>query len=409
VSAEPGTGLWSLARYKVYGIALILIVVAGAALSAAAYNRAFTSSLPVTLRADRSGLQMHPGNRVKIRGVDLGLVHSVALDPDGSGVDINLDLDPTLARQVPVNVHAELAQLTAFGNKTVQLEFPPNPSTQTLRAGSVIRTRQVSTEINDVFQQLTTVLDEVHPEQLNATLGAFAGALRGRGDQLGRTVVDANNYLARFNGDLPQLRQDFHKGAQVANLYADASPDLLRLLGNSTVTARTLADKRSDLHGMLSSLDGFGRSGDDFFDQNAGPLSAMLASLRPTTSLLHEYAPMLTCTLKGAAFADEQEQRGLFTGGFVHFEAMFTPGGGEYQNPTDLPTAGPGPDAGPNCHGLPYIAPGHESVVNSLPGNPKVADRRPGNSNTPQLARQPLVVQLFGPQALLPPALKGGK
>lgn len=408
MSAETGSALWASVKYKLYACILAVLLVGGVALSAAAYNHAFTSSILVTVRADRSGLQMHPGNRVKIRGVDLGLVRNVDLNPDGSGVTIAMDLDPALARQVPVNVTADLAQLTAFGNKTIQMQYPANPSTQTLRAGSVIQARQVSTEVNNVFAQLTTVLDEIHPEQLNATLGGFAEALRGRGDSLGQTVVNADHYLSKFNGNLPQLRRDFRSGAQFANLYAGAAPDLVRLLRNSSVTARTMSDKKADVRSTLSSLDHFGGVGDDFFDQNAGPLADMLASLRPTTTLLRKYAPMLTCTLHGAATAYDQANVSIFSGGFIHFEASFTPGGGEYQNPRDLPTAGPGPGVGPDCHGLPYIKPGHESVMNSLPGNPRVPDRKPGGSNTPQLARQPLVVQLFGPQALLPPALKGG-
>ncbi|MDT7636239.1 MAG: phospholipid/cholesterol/gamma-HCH transport system substrate-binding protein, partial [Pseudonocardiales bacterium] len=65
----PQATFWDNIKYKIYALVLIAIIVVAAGISAAAYNHAFTSSIPVTLQAGRAGLQMHPGNRVKIRGV----------------------------------------------------------------------------------------------------------------------------------------------------------------------------------------------------------------------------------------------------------------------------------------------------------------------------------------------------
>ena len=77
-----------------------------------------------------------------------------------------------------------------FGAKFVELVEPPEPSSQPLAKGQQLDARHVTVEINTVFQQLTSVLKAVDPVKLNETLGAISGALNGRGEKLGQTVID---------------------------------------------------------------------------------------------------------------------------------------------------------------------------------------------------------------------------
>lgn len=391
-------------RYRLCGLLLIVLVVVLGVLSAAAYNHAFTKSITVRLEASRAGLQMHPGNRVKAHGVDLGLVRAVSLNPDHQGVTITMDLDPTVAADVPSNVRVSLAQLTAFGNKTVQMDYPANPSSQPLHSGSVITADHVTVEVNSVFQQLTTLLSEVQPAKLNATLGAFAQGLQGHGQSLGVALTTADHYLGKLNGNLPQLRNDWRAGAGFANVYADVSPDLLRLLGNATVTSRTVADRDVDLGGALDSVGRFGHEFDGFSRQNAHPLADMVSSLTPFTSLLRQYSPEFKCLIQGGAKVhDQMLNSGFVNNGAIKFEVGFVPGGGTYKYPSDLPKVGPGSIPGPNCRGLPNVPPNGVPHLDDDPFGVK------GGSNNPQVSPEPALVQFFGPQALMPGLSKGGK
>ena len=56
------------------GIALVLMVLAAFGLTAAFYNRAFSNDATVTVDASRTGLIMAAGNKVKVRGVEIGRV-----------------------------------------------------------------------------------------------------------------------------------------------------------------------------------------------------------------------------------------------------------------------------------------------------------------------------------------------
>jgi phospholipid/cholesterol/gamma-HCH transport system substrate-binding protein len=411
-AAGPGAGPWHLIKRKVYALVLIAIIVVIAMVVVAAYNGSFAASIPVTVHADRAGLQMSPDDLVKIRGVDLGRVKSVELNHDDTGVDIQLALDPELARTVPSNVHVSLNQQTAFGSKFVIMNYPPRPSGDYLHAGTVVTADHVAVEVNTVFDHLMTLLHELPPSKVNATLGAFAGALQGKGESAGVTLTKLDTYLRKINTNLPQLQRDFRSTAGFSNVYADVAPSLVDVLSNAAVTSNTLADKATDIGGTFRAASGVGREVDDFFGENADPLTDMLRSLRPTTSLLQEYSPALTCFLDGAAYTWDQLNKKVMTEGGVVGEFNFPEGTGAYNTTTDMPTNGPGPQAGPNCRGLPDVKNSEASLSDYTAGpqslNQKTVD------NSPRLTRQPAVVEFFGPDALVPAATgpvapKGGR
>jgi phospholipid/cholesterol/gamma-HCH transport system substrate-binding protein len=47
-----------------------------------------------------------------------------------------------------------------FGAKFVDLVYPNDPSTQRLAEGQVLKSRNVSTEVNTVFQNVVAVLNQ---------------------------------------------------------------------------------------------------------------------------------------------------------------------------------------------------------------------------------------------------------
>jgi phospholipid/cholesterol/gamma-HCH transport system substrate-binding protein len=382
---------------KLQAAGLALLVVAGVLcwVAVGMYDQSFTRFVPVTLHADRAGLQMKPGNRVKIRGVDLGKVESVSADPAG-GVTVELALFPDMVDSVPANVTASLEQLTAFGNKTVQLSYPSAPSTETLAEGSVITADHVSTEVNTVFESLAHTLDEFDAAKLNTLLGGMAQTLEGNGERIGQAAERANDYLARFNPNLPALQRDFQAVGGFANLYADVTPELGEILRNATTTAGTLTERQGDLHSALTGLGDLGGSGADFFGLNGEPLSRALSSLRPATSLLDEYSPMLRCTILGYIPLEKASRTEVYTKGGAIFEGSLNNGDKKYVYPDDLPRVGPGDLAGPACHGLPVIRDGEEVLLDRTPDPSSIRS----DTQTPRLPETPLVAQLFGSREL---------
>ncbi|MDX6296047.1 MAG: phospholipid/cholesterol/gamma-HCH transport system substrate-binding protein, partial [Kribbellaceae bacterium] len=67
-------------------------------------------------------------------------------------------------------MQARIRATTAFGAKYVDMVYPVDPSPKRLSAGAVIRSENVSTEVNTVFQNLTDVLSKIDPAKLNGAL-----------------------------------------------------------------------------------------------------------------------------------------------------------------------------------------------------------------------------------------------
>ncbi len=119
----------------------------------------------------------------------------------------------------------------------------------------MIDARSVTTEINTLFQTLTSITQQVDPVKLNLTLSAAAQALAGLGDRFGQSIVNANAILDDVNPQMPQARRDIQRLAGLGDTYANAAPDLLDFLNNAVITARTINKQQKDLDQALLSAD----------------------------------------------------------------------------------------------------------------------------------------------------------
>ncbi|ANE79855.1 MCE-family protein [Mycobacterium adipatum] len=347
---------------------LVTVVVIGLiiGLSVTLFRGDFTKSETVTLISDRAGLVMNPDAKVKMRGVEVGKVAAIDALPDGRA-QLKLEMNPAQLRLIPSNVTADIASSTVFGAKYVELLPPENPSAARMYAGQVLTGQRVTVEINTVFQQLTRVLDKIDPAKLNETLGAMSAAFGGRGEKMGQTLSDFEALLEKLEPSLPNMARDIENTAVVAGGYADAAPDLLRTLDNTTQISQSIIDEEQNLDAFLVSMIGLADTGNEVIGGNQPALSEVLRLLAPTTDLLNEYAPGLNCALEGMLFVKNQPP--LPDPG-VLVNVAFTLGIERYRYPQNLPKVAA--KGGPNCMGLPYIGFGNRAkyLVTDTNANP---------------------------------------
>lgn len=347
---------------------LVTVVVIGLiiGLSVTLFRGDFTKSETVTLISDRAGLVMNPDAKVKMRGVEVGKVAAIDALPDGRA-ELQLEINPTQLHLIPSNVTADIASSTVFGAKFVELLPPENPSSARMYAGQVLQGQHVTVEINTVFQQLTQVLDKIDPAKLNETLGAMSAAFGGRGEKMGQTLSDFEALLAKLEPSLPNMARDIENTAVVAGGYADAAPDLLRTLDNTTQISQSIIDEQQNLDAFLVSMIGLADIGNEVIGQNRPALSEVLRLLAPTTDLLNEYAPGLNCALEGMLYVKNQPP--LPDPG-VLVNVAFTLGIERYRYPQNLPKVAA--KGGPHCMGLPYIGFGNRAkyLVTDTGANP---------------------------------------
>jgi phospholipid/cholesterol/gamma-HCH transport system substrate-binding protein len=338
---------------------LLLVIAAITTLTALLFSGALRKTVPLNLVSDRAGLVMEDGAKVKLRGVQIGEVASVGAEHAG-GTNLStlkLKIDPGPFQYLPANVEAEIKSSTAFGAKYVDLVVPSEGASGRLAPGAVLRSRNVTVEVNTVFENLQSVVRSIDPAKLNAVFTAVAEALRGKGERIGQAITDANNILLAVNPRMPTVQQDWRLFGQTMQAYSGAAQDILTILDSFTTTSATITSNAGALDSLLLSAVGFSQSGINTIGANQSDLVRAMNILDPTTALFLKYSPTYTCLFQGAQWFLEHGGRDALGGNgkSVIMDAALLAGDDPYRYPDNLPitNAKGGPGGRPSCGSLP--------------------------------------------------------
>ncbi|MUM21602.1 MCE family protein [Mycobacterium sp. CBMA271] len=195
---------------------------------------------------------------VKFRGMLVGAVTSVTPAEDGKPNVVHIDLKSEHASGIPSTVTARVVPSNVFAVSSVQLV--DNGDSAALRNGAVI---SEDTKLPTVlFQTTTNKLREV----LAATerqrgdppigiIGVLGQATQGRGDKLLTSGARLQRILTEFNAMVTASPNDPSTIAALEKMteaLSTTSPRLLDNLENALVPLRTIAQKESDVRGLLS-------------------------------------------------------------------------------------------------------------------------------------------------------------
>ena len=339
--------------------ALFISIALLISLSMALFNRSFNSYVVVSLTANRAGLVMERGAKVKLRGVDVG--HVEAIIGGAEPVRLKLEIDPAQVKYIPANVDAQIKATSAFGSKYVELVTPEHPSTKRLFGGEVITARNVSTEVNTVFENLTDLLHHIDPSKLNAVLTTLADGLRGQGERIGEGITGANRVLSALNSRSTTIRKDWQALGSFSDTYSAAAQNILQTLDAASTVSTTITDHSKSLDALLLNVIGLARAGINTIGPSEDNLIRTINILEPTTNLVMKYNPEYTCMLVGVKYF--LDNMGYYvTGGangyslMTDTELMF--GEDPYVFPDNLPrvAAKGGPGGKPSCGSLPDVS-----------------------------------------------------
>lgn len=315
----------------------------------------FRSFVPVTLTSDRAGLVMETGAKVELRGVQVGRVGNIG---EGQNMaSLRLEIDPDQIRYIPANVQAQISSTTAFGAKFVELVYPENPSRARLSAGAVLHSKNVSTEINTVFENVVDLLDMIDPMKLNAVLTAVADGVRGQGERIGEATTDLNQVLQALNARSDTIRKDWRSFKNFNDTYDAAARDILTILNAASTTSTTVVNHSKTLDSLLLNAIGFADAGTNLLGTSRDNLVGAVNILEPTTNLLLKYNPEYTCFLQGAKWYLDNGGYAAWGGDgrTLQLDVALLLGNDPYVFPDNLPlnAAKGGPGGKPGCGSLP--------------------------------------------------------
>ena len=341
--------------YKTAGTVFLVIATVIAAVIYLQFRGDLTDKTQLTLLSPRAGLVVERGSKVTFNGVEIGRVARIDMvDEHGMPkAKLTLDVNPRYISYIPANVLAEIRATTVFGNKYISFSSPENPSAQRISDHAVIDASAVTTEFNTLFETVTSIAEQVDPIKVNQTLTATAEALTGMGERFGESLENGNRILDDLNPQMPQIARDTRAVADLADVYADASPDLWDGLENATRSARTFNDHRADIDEALMAAVGFANDAADSFERGGPYLVRGAADLVPTTQLLDDYRGMIFCTFH--KFSEVQKRAAAVLGGngysLASASGALAGAGNPYVYPDNLPrvNAHGGPEGRPGC------------------------------------------------------------
>jgi phospholipid/cholesterol/gamma-HCH transport system substrate-binding protein len=340
---------------------LVLVVVAASTLTAMAFSGTLRTTVPLTVISDRAGLVMEDGAKVKLRGVQIGEVASVDAYADPAGTNLSklrLKIAPNDFQYLPNNVEAEIKSSTAFGAKYVDLIVPSEgASSRRLAPGAVLHSRNVTVEVNTVFENLESIVRAIDPAKLNGVLAAVAEGVRGKGDRIGQAITEGNRALLAVNPKMPTVRRDWQLFGKTTQAYSDAAQDILATLDSFSTTSVTITKNKTALDEVLLSAIGFADSGVNTIGGNQPNLVSAINLVAPTFELLNKYSPTYTCTFQGAQWYLEHGGRDAMGGNgkSLMIDGGLLFGDDPYRYPANLPIvqAKGGPGGKPSCGSLP--------------------------------------------------------
>ncbi|WP_375502953.1 MCE family protein [uncultured Jatrophihabitans sp.] len=352
----PAESFATKTKRRLLGLLFIALVVALISLSIAIYNKAFTKTVDVTLKADHTGNQLILDSDVKERGIIVGSVKAVKAD--GANASVTLALEPSRVKDIPSNVKAQILPKTLFGEQYVSLTLPKSSAgtvagVRPIKNGDVIPQdrSEGALEAQDVLGDLLPLLNAVQPAELNSTLTALATALNGRGEELGRTLVNLNKYLTILNPHTQALVDDLQKLGKVALEYNEVAPDIFATLQNLQTSVRTVVQKQQGFDNLLTTGTSTSNVVAGFLSDNRERLISVTGQSAKMFALLDEYSPEFTCLLSGISNLADGAGKAIYNSQ-IHLEITIDNG---YNTTKYVPGNQPKlvTGYGPNCFGLP--------------------------------------------------------
>ncbi len=152
-----------------------------------------------------AGGGLYKNANVTYRGVAVGRVESVGLNPNG--VDAQMRLNS--GTPIPSNVTATVKSVSAIGEQYIDLVPPAHASATKLRNGSRIdrANTRIGQDVADLLKRAETLVNSLGDTKLRELLHETFTATNGSGPELARLLESARLLVDEANANYPQVSQ----------------------------------------------------------------------------------------------------------------------------------------------------------------------------------------------------------
>jgi phospholipid/cholesterol/gamma-HCH transport system substrate-binding protein len=258
---------------------IILIIVIGVGQSFASVPMLFATPTYYAQFSDTGGITT--GDKVRIAGVDIGLVRSMAID--GDKVLIGYSLAGT---QIGTESRAAIRTDTILGRRNIEIE--PRGS-DPLRANGVLPLGQTTTpyQIYDAFFDVTKAASEWDTQTVKRSLNVLSETI----DQIYPHLSAALDGVARFSDTIgkrdDQIKHLLANANKIAGVLGNRSEQINQLLVNAQTLLGEINARGQAIDLLLERVGAFSEQVKGFIDDNPN-LNHVLEQLREISDVLRE-------------------------------------------------------------------------------------------------------------------------
>lgn len=234
-------------------VALLVVALLGVyyimfdALGIHLWNQPYTVSVVLP-----SGGGIYTDASVTYRGVEVGKVSALHLEPN----DVRVDLAINHGTRIPADVKASVKELTAAAEQYMDLVPTPPPGPQTadatyLKSGSVITNVSVPVSIGNLLNTVNSLVNSVHASDLNTVTSALANGLNQAGPDLRAIIDDSQTLIHALNSAVPSTVTLINSGNQVLNTFNNTGPDFNTLAAGLNRLSGTVANANGDVSALM--------------------------------------------------------------------------------------------------------------------------------------------------------------
>lgn len=284
--------------------AVVLVAVAVAVLAYG--NGGFDDDPTVTATVPAEAGLLTGHVPVQYQGVQVGEVTDIDAGTDSSTVRV--EIDSAAIDRIPADVMVRIAPRTLFGDVVIRLV--PDPSAtgpgRSLQPGDALRTdtSPEAVQLYNIYERAVGLMDRLEPQRMQTALTAAAGALRGKGDDLGRALDSLSRAADALTPAAQQWMEHAPQIAKVAESADAATGEGLGIVRDMTALSDTVTDRPDSLAAFFEQAGAVSSTVSGIAGDNVGRLQR----------IVDQAAPALAATAEGRqGLADTFESLREFT------------------------------------------------------------------------------------------------
>jgi phospholipid/cholesterol/gamma-HCH transport system substrate-binding protein len=281
----------------IVGVIVIALIAAGTG-SALLLNGGFFKDR-YTVHAvfsDTAGLKK--GDKVRVAGVLAGEVKGVELD--GRKVQVDLAVDHGI--HLPRDTRADIVVETLLGNKYVRL-VAGHDWAHPLQGGDTIDDTSTPTEVLDVQNIGTPLLEDLDAKSFNSLLGKIDKVTAGQRGNVGDIITGLDKLTTAIDQRNQQARHLIGATKTVTGTLSARDQDLLDSLDDLNVLVDGLAKRRVQLATLLDQTAQTARKTADLVASNRPKIDSILDEIHADLAIVDRRQQELAASLSGLSNA----------------------------------------------------------------------------------------------------------